>query len=226
MASFPSAATTASWIPHRLEDRNQRQPVSSGFLKNFCHSCIAFLLIWATSACAWRTAEADHFIGPILFRAIQPPEGKAYIWEEKSVFPLMFEAGEHSGMTIGLIKRLTAYPVDGNTTWLIKWCSGIFSFSCSRPSMSDGWHWSLFYSRVVHGKAPEFHDRTVIGTSIGAGTDGRYLTIGYSAETQLRPRDNAYYIFCYTRRDPLRMRFEVAKDATEFANYFNQEACK
>lgn len=178
------------------------------------------------SGCVWRTAEVEYFVGPILFRSSQPESGNAYVWEEKPLSPLTLEAGEHNGLTTGFLTRIAAKPIDPAVNEAIEWCSWAISFSCSKPSAATSWHWSLLYSRVTHGRRPEFIERNLIGASVGIGAEGRYLTAGYSAKTQLRPRDNAYYLFCYGRDHSLQMRFRVATNPSAYANSLNLEACK
>lgn len=191
-----------------------------------CWGCMIFAFSLTVSGCVWRTAEAEYFIGPIVFRSSQPESGEAYVWEEKPIFPLTLEIGEHNGLTTGFLTRIAANPIDPPRNEAIEWCSWAISFSCSRPSAATGWHWSLLYSRVTHGRSPEFIERNLIGASVGIGAEGRYLTVGYSAKTQLRPRDNAYYLFCYGRDNPLQMRFRVTTNPLAFTNSLNLEACK
>lgn len=197
---------------------------------NCCCSFVAFLLIWTTSACAWRTAETDHFIGPIRFQVSQPDNGadkrNAYMFGVESVLPFMIEAGEQNGLTVGFTRRITAYPIDHRRSSSIEWCQWPFSRPCPTFSTQNDWNWSFIYLQIEHKDVSEFLDRQIIGASVGIGTEGRYLTIGYAADTELRPHNNAYYIFCYTRENPLKMRFIVAKDSTEFVDYLRQEACR
>lgn len=199
------------------------------FLKHQNHpylTYIIFVISLTTVGCTWRNADTEYFLGPMLFRATQPPYGKAYLWEEQSVFPFTIEGGEHNGLTVGFFNQVAAAPSEYDSDWHLTWCSGLFSFSCSAPTAADGWHWSGFYSRVEHRRPAEFYDRAILGTSIGIGMDRQYLTIGYSADTRLKPRDNAYYIFCYRRKTPLFTRFEIAKDTTVFSTFIKQEVCR
>lgn len=185
---------------------------------------LSFLLL--STGCIWRTADTDYLWGPALVRMNQPPQGKAYLWEERSAVPLLLEGGEHIGLTIGFLKRLAASPIERNKQVSLQWCNGLFNASCSTPTASDGWHWNFLHGRIVHAVSPEFYDRSVLGASAGAGSDGYHLTLGYSADTRHRPQDNAYYIFCYGRNTALHTRFELARSTAEFITFLNQEACQ
>lgn len=190
------------------------------------YGLVALFLLFTSTGCIWRTADTDHLWGPTLVRMNQPPQGKAYLWQIHSTFPLVVEGGEHLGLTVGFLKRLAANPMARDKQMSLQWCNGLFSTSCSNPTASDGWQWSFLYSRIAHNSLPEFHDRSVLGASVGAGNDGNHLMLGYAANTQHKPRDNAYYILCYGRKDPLQTRFVTAEDTSEFISFLNQEACQ
>lgn len=193
---------------------------------HLAYGLVALSLLLTSTGCIWRTAEVDHIWGPTLVRMNQPPQGKAYLWQTQSIFPLVVEGGEHIGLTLGFLKRVAANPLESNKSTPIEWCNGLFTPSCSTPTALDGWQWSLLHSRVVHHLSPEFYDRTILGASAGTGTDNAYVTLGYSANTQHRPQDNAYYILCYGRKNPLQTRFTITRDASEFISFLNQEACQ
>lgn len=202
------------------------QKQTTGSVPLLLVGCIIFPLFMATVGCTWRTAGSEHFIGPMLLRATQPSSGKTYLWEERSVLPIIIEGGNHNSVTLGFSSRVVAAPIEHDKDGMLMWCSGLFPFSCSTPTAADGWHWNGLYSRLVHNLQPEFYNRTVWGASLGVGSEGQYLTIGYSADTRLKPRDEAYYIFCYRNNSPLTTRFEIARDTTEFSTFLHQEACE
>jgi hypothetical protein len=203
-----SHVTTSSSLPHLFH----------GFL------ILSFLLL--STGCIWRSADTDYLWGPALVHMNQPPQGNAYLWEERSVVPLVLEGGEHMGLTIGFLKRVAANPVEHDKQASLQWCKGLLGTSCSTPTASDGWQWNFLYGRIVHIVSPEFYDRSVLGASVGGGSDDGYVTIGYSADSRHRPQDNAYYILCYGRANPLQTRFELARTMSEFATLINQEACR
>ena len=188
-------------------------------------SFTALCLLLLASGCIWRTSDTDHFWGPTFIRANQPPQGKAYLWEVHPLIPLVLEGGDHIGLTIGFLKQLAANPIERGKQVSLQWCNGLLSTSCSTPTASDGWHWSFLYSRIAHNSLPEFYDRSVLGASVGAGSDGHHTTLGYSANTRQTPQDNAYYIFCYSRNNPLQTRFELTRHTTAFITFLDQEAC-
>lgn len=186
----------------------------------------AFCLPLLASGCIWRTSDTDHFWGPTFIRANQPPQGKAYLWEEHPLIPLVLEGGSHIGLTIGFLKHLAANPVERDKQTSLQWCNGLLSTSCSTPTASDGWHWSFLYGRITHNSPPEFNDRSVSGVSLGAGSNGYHAILGYSSDARQRPQDNAYYIFCYSRNAPLQARFEITRHTTEFITFLDQEVCQ
>lgn len=183
-------------------------------------------LLLTSTSCIWRAADTDHLWGPTLIRANQPPEGKVYLWQERSVLPLALEGGDYVSLTIGFLNRLAANPIENDKQIPLLWCSGLFLTICSTPTASDGWHWSFLYGRIVHISPPEFFDRSVLGASVGIGDDGNYLTLGYSANTQHIPQNDAHYILCYGRANPLRTRFALTRNTSEFVSFLNQEACQ
>ncbi len=192
---------------------------------HLAYGLVALTLLLTSTGCIWRTADTDHFWGPILIRANQPPQGNAFLWEERSVVPLVAEGGNHIGLTIGFLKRLAANPIEIDKKASLRWCYGLLNTSCSIPTVSDGWYWSFLYSRITHNASPEFYDRYVLGASVGAGSDGYQATLGYSADTRQKPQDNAYYIFCYRRTNPFQTRFELTRHTTAFITFLDQEAC-
>lgn len=178
------------------------------------------------TGCIWRTAETDHLWGPTFVRMNQPPEGNAYLWQIRSTFPLVAEGGEHIGLTLGFLNHLSGHPVASNSSSSLEWCSGLFMTSCSALTASDKWQWSFLHGQITRSFSPEFYDRSVLGASVGGGNYGYHVTLGYSANTRHRPRDNAYYILCYGRENPLQTRFMVAGNISEFISFLNQEACQ
>ena len=199
--------------------------MTTSALHLFC-GFTALCLLPLTSGCIWRTSDTDHFWGPTFIRANQPPQGKAYLWEEHPLIPLVLEGGGHMALTIGFLRHLAANPVERNKQAPLQWCSGLLSTSCSTPSASDGWLWSFLYSRITHHSPPEFNDRSVSGVSFGAGSNGHHAILGYSSDTRHKPQDNAYYIFCYSRNIPLQTRFEITRHTTEFNIFLGQEVCQ
>ncbi len=190
------------------------------------YSFTTLCLLLLTSGCIWRTSDTDHFWGPTFIRINQPPQGKAYLWEERPLIPLVLEGGDHIGLTLGFLRRLAANPLERDKQSSLQWCPGLLSTSCSTPTAYDGWQWSFLHGQIIHHFSPEFHDRSVLGASVGAGSDGYHTTLGYSADTRQRPQDNAYYIFCYSRNNPLQTRFELTRHATAFITFLDQEACQ
>lgn len=193
---------------------------------HLAYGLVALSLLLTSTGCIWRTAEVDHIWGPTLVRMNQPPQGKAYLWQTQSIFPLVVEGGEHIGLTLGFLKRLAANPIENDISTPLEWCSGLFVISCSTPTASAGWQWSLLHGRIVHHASPEFYDRSLVGASVGAGSDSYYATFGYSAQTHHKPQDNAYYILCYSRNHPVNTRFKLTRDSDEFITFLNQEACQ
>jgi hypothetical protein len=189
--------------------------------KYWCNGIV--LIIVLTAACAWRSGEAEHYMGPILFRIVQPPEGRAYITVVQSLLPLSIEAGEHNGLTLGLSRRVSSNPVNG-TSSPVQWCR--WPNSCSKLSTQDGWSWSLLYLQIERKKVVEFLDKQFVGASFGIGTEGRFLTIGYSAITYLQPGDNAFYILCYGREQPLLTHFAAVSNINDYRTLLKSEVCK
>ncbi len=69
--------------------------------------CLGLLLAPFFSACAFRSGDMEHYIGPVLFRYAMPPNGNAYVGQV--VRPgLSAEAGTSWGIAMGVSERITA----------------------------------------------------------------------------------------------------------------------
>ena len=157
---------------------------------------LAFVLVGiAASGCAWRTRNADHIVGPVLYRFSAPP---AVL--QTAHFPLLLEGGRQWGISIGCAERISLVATqpgavrttaeDAPQGWLI------------HPAPQH-WQCSWIYLRAPFREPPEFIRRTIIGAHGGAGTEERAVSIGYSSMATTTPRHEAVYQLDFHSRRPL-----------------------
>jgi len=172
--------------------------------------CCWSLLLLALTGCTWQTTHSAHVFGPVLFRYTVPPAGKAYLSQTKR-FPLSLEGGQQWAASVGLSERLAIAPgpaaESAAPVETLSKPSGLF---CSpKPGQ---WCLSLFYVRSELKRPPEFIKRSICGVGARAGCEETGLTAGYSCETQLKPRQEAFYFLQYDADYPLATDFKVWAD--------------
>jgi len=151
------------------------------------------------SSCAFRTAGADHYVGPILYRtAAACPDG-ADTTQVVSVGAAI-ETGRQWGLSLGFIERVAASPRDGEIP-----CST----AAQGGTVDRRWHVSAIYVRFDHDEPPRFVHRSVVGAQAVAGLEANALSIGAISATLLLPPPDAYCNLRYDARDPTGMHFTV-----------------
>ncbi len=177
-------------------------------------SSLAALIVLASqsAACAVRTTSSEHYFGPVLFRSMRPPQGRAHVHETRH-FGVLFESGTQWGILLGFIDRIAAAPLEvdsianihesnGPDTHWTKALGGV-----DEVDQSD-WQFSLLHLRGGPRRRPEFLARTVVGSEIGFGAESRAVSIGYSRTAVLRVPDDQICALHFISDAPLAMRFE------------------
>ncbi len=162
--------------------------------------------------CAWRSGNTEHYWGPVLFRYAAPPQGKAYVSEQRH-FVLLIESGRQWGISLGWKTRVAVAPQRVEDTLSSQ--GRVSSWLWSKPlSLFGGpeegaWNLSLVYLRGERVPEPEFLSRSIYGVELGIGAETNALSLGTSRTTEARPHDNAMYSFRYDSRRPLETLFQV-----------------
>jgi len=164
--------------------------------------------------CAWRSGNTEHYWGPVLFRYIAPPTGKAYV-SEQAHFLLSFEGGRQWGISLGwktrvavAAKRTGGKPADGQSSPNWEWSKPLSLFGGVREG---GWNLSLLYLRGEHIPSPELVSRSVLGSELGIGAEANTFSVGLSNTTEVHPTDNAFHVLRYDGHRPMETLFQISR---------------
>ena len=190
--------------------------------------CLLFGASVLIGGCAWRAENTEHYWGPVLFRYTAPPQGNAYVSEQRH-FLILIEGGRQWGISIGWKTRVSASaqriegePTGGEKAQSWRWSKPLSLFA---GPVEGRWNLSLLYLRGEQVPKPEFLSRSLYGTELAIGTEANALSVGASTTTELRPRTNALYAFRYDGHLPMETLFQVweYKDG-QFPRMLLQEA--
>ena len=183
-------------------------------------SCLIVGILCAHASCAWRSQEAEHYFGPVMYRYVTPGSGKAYL-SEQIHFPFLFETGDQWSFTIGLNRRLVASPIVikkfrkgkvDSTLW--KWTKPLALL----PDPAEGeWGVSLIYLRGDGLKESNLFSRAQYGASMGFGNEARNLSLGVASKVELRPVQEGVYLLEYDSNRSNETRYEIWVDSFEQA---------
>ena len=147
-------------------------------------------LVLLTGGCAWRTGQTEHYIGPVLFRYVEPPSGKARVSQVERL-GIAGEMGRQWGLTLGLSGRTAVAPRPADAApatepW--RWSTPL----CLLPPPEVGrWNLSLVYLREEGVPEPFFERRVVVGASALAGAEANAVSLGVTVRTQMDPPADA-----------------------------------
>jgi hypothetical protein len=173
---------------------------------------IALLVVCALgSGCVWRGAAADHYIGPLLF-GTERFHARAASIDEQVHFPALIELGQQWGISVGIVRRITASPrmIDVNQPVSMRPAT-----EASRPlfsiPISKNLSLSPFYLRIERMTIPELRIRSLVGFQGSVGNEGNFLSVGLSTTREFVPLQNGTYVLCHDSHRPLEMTFAVYK---------------
>lgn len=179
--------------------------------------CLCLLLVPFFSACVWRTDDAEHYIGPVLFRYAAPPIGKAYVGQMVRL-GLSAEAGTSWGLALGVSERIAVAPLVAATSkndqppshnrWRVP-------LSFSQTPTAGEWNFSLLYLHVEREPGSFFISRTIHGAEIVLGEEANAFSIGIVSRTLFTPPDNTISKLHYERARPLESQAKVWLDVPE-----------
>lgn len=180
----------------------------------FCLAVLSCSIL--VSACAIRTSQAEHYLGPVLYTTGR--HATVQSMSEQLHFPLLAEVGTQWGLSVGVVRRVRAVPLILNTEGapdpanqpehLISW--GLLQ-------LSSNTFLSPLYLRVTPSEPPEFLVRSVVGASIGVGSEQNTLTAGMKHMTEFRPVTSGIHFLCYQSARPGRMSYVVSEQPELFS---------
>lgn len=182
--------------------RVQRKFLRVEIHTRFCAGLI-FAVILASSGCALRSADAEHYFGPVLFRHSEGADGGAVVVQVRSL-GFLGELGWQWAITLGVADRVTVAGRVAQEPMPARWSSsGLGHLAPGR------WYLSPFYLRG-DGIAPShFIYRRLYGAQIGTGDEWAAASIGVIARAEMRAPHDAVAIVRFSSADPLAARFTI-----------------
>ena len=170
---------------------------------------LGVILMTVFGGCVWRMGNEEHYLGPVLLRQVQPPEGKAYV-SQQIHFPFVLEGGEQWGISLGYQNRIVAMPQKRPCRYEEE-LKEIFEHKhqSNIPAKSKEWTFQLFSVNYIQPQMnSKFISRTNVGVTLGFGKEANGLTIGGTRLTELNPSVEGHYIFLYGNTSPLETVFK------------------
>jgi len=176
--------------------------------------CIVLGLV-LTTGCAWRSGGVEHYIGPVSFRYVSPPSGKAYVGQVVR-WGLSTEGGSSWGISVGMSERIGVAPLSSSKikskSRLPRWSMPL---SLVQTPAENQWHWSLFYLRVEDMPPPVFFSRSVCGLEAVMGQEVTTFSIGLAHRTLSTPPEQAFSTLHFETARPMETRAKVWSGGTE-----------
>ncbi len=179
---------------------------------------IALLICTLGSGCVWRGATADHYIGPLLF-GTERFHARAARIDEQVHFPALIESGQQWGISVGIVRRMTASPrvIDASQPVSTRPATEAPRPFFSLP-ISKALSLSPFYLRIERETSPEFRIRSLVGFQGSVGAEGNFLSAGLATTREFIPHHEGSYLLCHDSRAPLETTFVVYKNGTGFTS--------
>lgn len=174
---------------------------------------LASALSSLSGGCAWRSGGVEHYLGPVSFRHVSPPTGRAYV-SQVVRWGLSTEGGSSWGISVGMSERISVAPVasaekTGLATRRPRWTSPL---SAAGMPAENEWHLSLLYLRVEDVPPPMLVSRTVFGAEAVAGQEVSAFTVGLATRTLSMAPANAFSTLHFESARPMEARAELRSD--------------
>jgi len=169
------------------------------------------------SACAWRSGGVEHYVGPVSFRHVSPPQGKAYV-SQVVRWGLSAEGGSSWGVSVGMSERIAVAPISSTGTeaaTAIKLPRWSMPFGTVPRPTENAWHLSLLYLRVEDMPKPLFTSRTSCGVDAVIGEEASAFSIGYASRSRTMPPENAFSTLHFESSRPIEAQAKVWPDFSE-----------
>ncbi len=168
------------------------------------------------AGCSWRTAESDHYFGPVLYRSSSASSQRANV-NQVVRLGVSGEAGTTWGITIGISDRTLVGPKD------MRQSEGQSSAQRSKPSpvqsaagpdteADQEWHFSPFYLKVEKPQDSFFVSRKSYGAEFVAGSEVTAASVGFARRTLFTPPDNAIAWIQFDIDQPLHTKAGIWRD--------------
>ena len=173
-------------------------------------------LLMAIPGCVWRGETADHYIGPLLFGTQRFPARVASI-DEQVHFPVLIESGRQWGISLGIMRHITASPQVIDATQPTR---KPLASEGPRPFFSipitKNLALSPFHLRIDRQVSPELRIRSLVGFQGSVGEEGNFLSVGLATTREFTPHHEGPYLLCHDSRDPLGTTFVLYKNNAGF----------
>ena len=170
---------------------------------------LSMLLVAGLGGCAWRSASAEHYLGPVLFRYSEPRPDRAAIHQVVAIGALA-EGGSQWGLTLGVVHRTSVVPrivgVEEPVTAptpVARWTP------VDVPPEPGRWNVSWFYLRLPAPRSMGLITRRLYGAQVIAGPELSAVSLGITAVTRVRVPDDALVHVIYDSHAPLSAVFSV-----------------
>ena len=172
---------------------------------------VVWLVVLSSTGCAWRRGGDEHYLGPVVFRHREPPEGEARITDIVR-FGVLLESGSQWGIAVGATRRIAAAPLDA--------CADPAPVAPIRTSAllavgGERWTFSPFYLLVENAPPATFVSRTSYGAELTAGPEVAALSLGATFRTLLVPPADSLSRLVYDSSRPLATRFSACRDVPD-----------
>jgi hypothetical protein len=159
----------------------------------------------ALGGCAWRAADVEHYVGPVLFR-FRPPGATAGAVSQVVRVGVSAEAGRQWGVAAGVVDRVAAVPASPATgsadapVTAPRWRTPLSPFA---PPRAGRWNLSLLYLRVEALPVPALVARRTWGAELTAGRELTAASVGWTSRTLVLPPEDACSVLRFDSRHPL-----------------------
>lgn len=177
-------------------------PASDSRMARSCLLGLGLLIAGlGAGGCAWRSGEAAHYFGPVIYRYNVPTEGRPAVSQVVAI-GMLAEAGRQWGLTLGVAEHTSVSPVPTDAS---EWPAPRSLLSTPIP---ERWNVSPLYVRLP-GSAPGLVTRRLHGMQLVAGEEQWAASLGMKAVTTVRIPDDAFARIEYDSSAPLSTRFSV-----------------
>jgi hypothetical protein len=188
-------------IPYRL--------ISDFFLSTTAIVLLSYTFI----GCVWKGATTDHYIGPLLF-GTQQPRAKAATVNEQVHFPALIESGRQWGISLGIVRHITATPRIIDTGRSTKRAATEKLRPFFSIPITKSLAFSPIYLRIDRQTSPELRIRSLVGFQGSVGDEGNFLSVGLSTTREFVPLHSGTYVLCHDSHRPLETTFVVYKNGS------------
>ena len=158
-----------------------------------------FLLVCFLSGCSWRTVDAEHYFGPVLYRFSDPLNAQAHVAQVRRI-GVSAEAGTNWGIAIGMADRIVIAP---KVIGMAEPEKPQTPAQNTDSGASEDWHLSLLYLKIEPHPDSFFIAREVYGAGAVLGDEAHAISVGFASRTLFRPPANSLSQLHFVSSHPL-----------------------